>query len=249
MLMRRKCFLCTAVIMLCMLCSCVSIPKSLSVVQSEDVEIVLQRGSTVGSVDNGDLTFSIIGNTVLDGEGSFVLGITNKAPSTYSFDDADVTIYGGYSDTESNWKLIGTWNAEKYYDDAESEYRSQVFWTGFAGALNTINASMGSYSSSYVSTPYGSAYVSTRTYNPGAVAAASYMAQANTNAVARSGKEYLKFLESYLLFDSMVMQNDSYIGWVYFNLNRESYSYFKIEIKNTVTQKTSTFILKMEGNE
>lgn len=241
----RRLFLIVLIVML-LVCSCVSIPADLTVTQTDDVEIIIQRGSTVGVVDNGQISFSVIGNNVLDGTGSLVIGVTNNSDAIYNFDDADVTIWGGYSENEEKWGLLGTWDANEFYDDAESEYRSQVFWTGFAGALNTLNASMGSYSNSYVRTSYGTtATVSTWSYNPGAVAAASYMAQAETNAVARSGKDYLNFLANNLLFDSMVTKNDSYVGWVYFYLNREAYTWFKVGIRNNVTNKTSYFILSV----
>lgn len=232
---------------LILICSCVSLPQDLSLIQTDDVEVTIQRGSTVGITDNGGLLFSVIGNNVLDGTGSIVVGITNESGSIYTFDDSDITIWGGYSENESNWRLIGYWDAVEFYKDAESEYRSRVFWTGFAGALNTLNASLGSYSNSYINTSSGTtATVSTWSYNPGAVAAASYMAQAETGAASRSGKEYLRFLENNLLYDSMLRQNESYIGWVYFHLNRESYTFFKVDIKNTVTDESSIFILEID---
>ena len=234
-------------LILFLLCSCVSIPKPLSVVESDNVEVVVQRGSSVGSIQNGDLYLSLIGNNIDDGEGSFVLGILNFSESSYFFEDTDISIWGGSSPSGGNWKLIEEWNAEEYYKNAEKEYRSAVFWTAFAGVLNTVNASMGSYSSSYVQTSSGrTAYVTTKTYNPGAVATASYMAQNDINTVEKGGKSYLNFLQQNLLYDSMIKQEDPYIGWVYFSTHRNSYAYYKIIFTNSITKETSSFILEVD---
>ena len=234
-------------LILLLLCSCVSIPKPLSVIESDNVEVVIQRGSSVGSIQNGDLYLSLIGNNIDDGEGSFVLGIINFSESTYSFEDTDISIWGGSFSSGDNWELIEEWDAEKYYTNAEKEYKSIVFWTTFAGVLNTASASMGSYSSSYVQTSSGkTAYVTTKTYNPGAVAAASYMAQNDINSVEKGGKSYLSFLQQNLLYDSMITQEDSYIGWVYFSTHRNSYAYYKIIFTNSITKETSSFILEVD---
>lgn len=182
------------------------------------------------------LELYLIGNNVDSGTGSFLMSITNKDSEVYNFYVSDITIWAGNS-SNGSWTKLTTWNAKGFYDAAVKEYRTEVFLTSFAGALNTINTSMGSYSTSNVYTQYGSATVTTRTYNPGAVAASAYYAQASTESVKRSGKAYIDYLEENLMYSSSIRPGETYIGWVYFDVGRNDANYYKVELNNTNTRK------------
>ena len=227
------------------LCSCVSIPDELDVLSSDSVNVAIQRGTSVGSAISGDIGLSLAGNTIDDNVGSFIFGITNFSNDEYQFNDSDISIWGS-SSSSGSWKLIEEWDADSFYHDAEREYKSKVFWTGFAGVLNAVNSAMGTYSTSNVYTRYGSATITTRTYSPNDVLLASYVAQSTTDSVKKSGKAYLSFLENNLLFDSTVQKGETYMGWVYFVLKRTYYPYYKVEFTNRLTQEKSQFILEVQ---
>ncbi len=228
---------------LLLLVSCVSIPDDLTAIESPNVDISISRGAAMAHSTSAPLEVYLIGNNIDSGVGSLFMSITNTSKDPYNLQDSDITIWAGNSPTGA-WRRIVTWDAKAFYDAAVKTYKADVFWTAFAGVLNTFNASMGSYSSSNVYTSYGSATVTTRSYNPGAVAATAYYAQASTEAVEKSGKAYIDFLESNLLFSSSIKPSETYIGWVYFETGRDSANYYKVELRNPKTNKTMVFVLQ-----
>ena len=226
--MARKHLFLFSWILIALLVSCASIPDDLVVMDSDDVEISMSRGEMTATITNKGIEYQILGTNVDDGEGSFLVSITNNTDKPFDFSDSDIVILGA-KHKWGLWKTLETWDAKAYYNGAVRDNRSGVFWASFAGALLRVDALLSVVSdrrSSYGYVTYG-----TRTHGSGDLVAAALISRAAVDSVRSNGDDYLKYLEDNLLFSSTIAPGETYVGWVFFDAPRR-YDYYAIEINS-----------------
>ncbi|MBO4394492.1 MAG: hypothetical protein J5800_09130 [Spirochaetales bacterium] len=235
--MARKLIIFLSIILAVVLSSCQSVPDDLVVMETSDVELSFSRGSTVATITRNDIEYQIIGNNVEDGEGSFLVSIKNNSDKPYDFKDSDVVIFGG-KHKWGLWKTLETWDAKSYYNAAVQECRSGVFWASLAGVMMKVDAILGIVADRhYSSRPY---------YSPGdGLVASMVLSRAALDSVRSNGDEYLKYLESNLLFSSTIAPGETYTGWVFFDARK--YEYYKIEITPDNRRKTFSIVMHRES--
>lgn len=227
------------IFIICLFSSCVTVPVELVSVQREDNEIDIDRGQQYQSNDTKNLSIMIHGDDIENNEGMVSIGLLNKAERSYSFDDSQVSIYGGNIDSEQ-WELVTNWDAMSYFSRKQRDAKNAEFWNAFAGAMSVASASMGSLSTSTVNTGYGSATITTTTYNPADVAMTAMVANNNLNSMKAANASYLSTLQDVLLFDSRIAPSDVYAGLVFFEA-KDQYPDYKIVISDGLESKNFYF--------
>lgn len=231
------CFIALAVVLV--VTSCQSAPINLVAIETPDSEYSLSRGVTICSTKNDNIIIAATGNSIDNGEANVLISLVNTDSQPYTFNESDVLIYyGNYY--EDRWQLLEKWSATGYYEDAYKAYKANLFWTAFAGALNTFNAAMGSTSRSYT-TSYNGYYTTTttRTYNYSDVAMASMVADMKNAMVKKEGESYLNYIKNNLLYSSTIPAMGEYSGWVIFKDMKKKGPDYRIDIVNTKTGNIS----------
>ena len=235
--MARKLVVFLSIILVVILSSCQSVPDDLVVMDTSDVELSFSRGSVVATITNNDIEYQIVGNNVEDGEGSLMISITNNSDKPYDFKDSDVVIFGG-KHKWGLWKTLETWDAKAYYNAAVQDRRSGVFWASIAGVMMRVDAILGIVADRHYSGhPYYSA-------GDGLVAS-MVLSRAALDSVKSNSDEYLKYLESNLLFSSTIAPGETYSGWVFFEALK--YDFYKIEITSGKKKKTLNVVMQRES--
>ena len=235
--MARKMVIFLSIILAVVLSSCQSVPDDLVVMETSDVELSFSRGSVVATITNNDIEYQIVGNNVEDGEGSLMISITNNSDKPYDFKDSDVVILGG-KHKWGLWKTLETWDAKAYYNAAVQDCRSGVFWASIAGVMMKVDAILGIVADRHYSRhPYYSA-------GDGLVAS-MVLSRAALDSVRSNSDDYLKYLESNLLFSSTIAPGETYSGWVFFEAKK--YDFYKIEISSGKKKKTLNVVMQRES--
>ena len=235
--MARKLFIFLSIILVVILSSCQSVPDDLVVMEASDVELSYSRGSVVATITKNDIEYQIVGNTVEEGEGSFMISITNNSDEPYNFQDSDVVILGGRHKW-GLWKTLETWDAKAYYNAAVQESRSGEFWASLAGVILRVDAFLGIVADRHYSRhSYYSA--------ADGIVASMVLSRAALDSVRSNSDEYLKYLESHLLFSSTIAPGETYEGWVFFDAR--SYDFYKIEITPAKKKKTISIVMRRES--
>ena len=217
--------------------SCASVPVNLEGVNTEDVEISISRGVTIISTSLDELDIAASGGKIDEAEANVLVSIANNSTIPYNFNESDVKIYYGDISTNS-WKLLETWSAKDYYAKEFQKFKSRQFWTAFAGALNVVNASLGSYSTSTVYSGGRYTTVTTYSHNYSDVLMAGMIADYENASVKREGEAYLKYIENNLLYSSTILPGADYIGWLIFkDMGKKGLDY-RVDFTNTNTGKT-----------
>lgn len=228
--------------------SCTSIPVNLEAVDTGDVEVSISRGVTIISASVDELDIAASGGKIDEAEANILLSIANNGTTPYNFHESDVTIY--YGDINKNsWTLLQKWSAQDFYTAKYKAFKNRQFWTAFAGALNVVNASLGSYSSSTVYS--GGRYTTVRTYthNYSDVLMAGMVADLENAAVKKDGEAYLKYIEQNLLYSSTIAPGADYVGWLIFkDMGKKGLDY-RIDFTNTHTGKTISIYFSRSDKE
>lgn len=238
--MRKFLLLLMVLLLLAVICSCSSSYYLYTSPETKN-EVFIDRGDeyqVAGS--NGDkLTFMAAGLDTDNGDNRIIFAILNDSTSSYSFRDSQIAIYGG--DAEKNkWDYIQKWSASEFYDKTKREAETEQMMAAIAGALSVASAAMGSTSKSTVSTPYGSAIVTTRSYSASDVALTAMAASIYNRNLAQATKANLNYLKENLLYSSTIKAGETYSGIIYFPGDRK-YADYKIVFEDSYGNEDFVF--------
>lgn len=159
-----------------------------------------------------------------NGDNRIVFSIFNGSTSSYSFRDSQISIYGGNAE-KNEWKYIQKWNAVEFYDKTKKQAEREQMEAAILGALSVINASMGTTTKSNVSTPHGTAVVTTRSYSASDIALTAMASSIYSQNLAQVNKSNLNYLKENLLYSSTISPGESYSGIIYFPGDRKYVDY------------------------
>ena len=228
--------------------SCTSIPVNLEAVDTGNVEVSISRGVTIVSTSVDELDIAASGGKIDEAEANILISIANNGATPYNFYESDITIY--YGDISINsWKFLEKWSAKDFYTAKFKAFKNRQFWTAFAGALNVVNASLGSYSSSTVYSSGRYTTVRTYTHNYSDVLMAGMIADLENAAVKKNGEAYLKYIEQNLLYSSTISPGTDYVGWLIFkDMGKKGLDY-RIDFTNRNTGKTISIYFSRSDKE
>lgn len=223
----KKIALLIAFLLLIVFCSCSSSYYLYTSPETKN-DIIIDRGNeyqiAISAEDN--LTFIVEGLDTDNGDNRIIFSIFNGSTSSYSFKDSQISIYGG--NAESNeWSFIQKWNATEFYDKTKQQSEREQIWADVAGAISVASAALGSASTSSISSSYGNAVITTRSYNASDVALTAMSASIYSQNLLQANKANLKYLKENLLYSSTIKPGESYLGIIYFPGDRK-YADYKI---------------------
>lgn len=217
-------------------------------VDTPENEIYTDRGTLIQSIEKEDITVSMKGNPVINSnEASIIAGIQNNSKTPYEFDDSQISIYGGNTETDS-WNYIKTWDANKYFNDAKSKANAKRIASVISGILNIASASNESKSTTTISDSNGnSTTITTRTYNPSNVAITGLIESEKIARGSNETEQTIDFLSNNLLFDSRVNENKDYAGILYFPVENK-YPDYKVQF-NKYNEKLNFYFARSDRAE
>lgn len=154
----------------------------------------------------------------------FTIGISNSSESDYYFSDSSIEVFRGNYETDE-WESLGRWDAKGYYQEMYNKMKTEETLAAIAGALSVINSAFGYTSTSRVATPYGTSYITTRTYSPAMTGLTALAASAQMDVLTTNNRVTLQSLEETLLFSSTVPAKSDYIGNAYVDVDNRSPEY------------------------
>lgn len=236
----KKLLILIALLIVAIICSCSSSYYLYTSPETKN-DIIIDRGDEYQVAEsNGDnLSFMVAGLDTDNGDNRIVFSIFNGSTSSYSFRDSQISIYGGNAE-KNEWKYIQKWNAVEFYDKTKKQAEREQMEAAILGALSVINASLGTTSKSNVSTPYGSAVVTTQLYSASDVALTAMASSIYSQNLAQVNKSNLNYLKENLLYSSTINPGESYSGIIYFPGDRK-YVDYKIVFEDSERKKEFIF--------
>lgn len=238
--MRKTLLLLIVILLLAVICSCSSSYYLYTSPEAKN-DVFIDRGDEyqVAGSKGDNLTFMAAGLDTDNGDNRIVFAILNDSSSSYSFRDSQISIYGGNAE-KNKWDYIQKWSAAEFYDKTKRQAETEQMMAAIAGALSVASAAMGSTSQSTVSTPYGSAVVTTRSYSASDVALTAMAASIYNRDLAQANKSNLNFLKENLLYSSTIGAGETYSGLIYFPGDRK-YIDYKIVFEDSAGKEEFIF--------
>lgn len=231
----------SALIVISVLASCATVPSvSLNAVEKDGAVVSMERGEGILTVSNDEMLLSVSGGGVDSGEAAFTIGVTNLSGKDITFTDSSIEIAYGNVDSDE-WPLSTVWNATEYYQEVEREAKTARALTAVSGALNILSASLGSTTTSTVTSSSGYSYtINTHSYSPRDVAFATSAAIHDNMAVKAASEMTLDYLKSNLMFSSDLGKDESYGGLVIVD-EEKAYPDFKVTLNTSSGPLTAYF--------
>ena len=238
--MRRNLRLLIVLILLAVLTSCSSSYYLYTSPEAKN-DVFIDRGNEyqVAGSKGDNLTFMAAGLDTDNGDNRIIFAILNDSSSSYSFRDSQISIYGGNAE-RNEWTYIQKWSAAAFYDKTKRQAEAEQRAAAIAGALSVASAAMGSTSRSTVSTPYGTAVVTTRSYSASDVALTAMAASIYNRNLAQANKANLNYLKENLLYSSNISAGETYSGIIYFPGDRK-YADYKIVFEDSAGKEDFIF--------
>ncbi len=210
-----------------LICSCVSVEGvTLTNVPSDNTEQSIIRGKTFRHAEiTENIDISAYAQPTYEGdEIQFTVGVSNNSESDFFLNDADFELYRGNHET-GEWQSQGRWNATEYYQAKYRQMKTEETLAAITGALYVVNSALGSTSYSTVSTPSGTARVTTHTYSPAETALTAFASAAYLDNLTTSNRITSENLQATLLFPSNIPAKTSYGGNILLKADNRSPEY------------------------
>ena len=182
---------------------------SLTSIETEGNTVSTYRGKSIQTVSNENYLISMLATKNSHGI-QFSTSITNYSENGYLFKESCISVYQGIYE-HNNWEKIEYIPATEYFEKEKTAAKTEEVLSAVVLGLSAVGAGYSRIKGTgYVN---GHRYTyTTKVYSPADATIATANSYVALDNLQQNNQEYLTYLESNLLFDSLIQKNENYNG-------------------------------------